>query len=192
MHPYDILMLIVLLGTTVFGAWKGMAWQIASLASVAVSCFVALRFHPVAAPYISTEEPWNRYLAMLVLYLGTSLVVWILFRVVAGMIDRVKLKEFDRQLGAMFGAVKGILLCVTITFFVVTLSSSGRDAVLSSKSGIYIARLLDKAHPVLPEGVHETLGPYLHELNRQLDPEESSEPAPLDDIEKLLDESLSV
>jgi hypothetical protein len=45
---------------------------------------------------------------------------------------------------------------------------------------------------VLPEGVHETLGPYLDEFNRQLDPTESTEPAPLDDVEKLLDESLSV
>lgn len=188
MHPYDILMLIVLLGTTVFGAWKGMAWQLASLASVAVSCFVALRFHPLVAPYIGTEEPWNRFLAMLMLYLITSLAVWILFRVVAKMIDRVKLKEFDRQLGALFGAAKGVLLCVTITFFVVTLSTAGRDAVLASKSGVYIAKLIDSAHPVMPDEVHETIGPYLHELNRKLDPNESDEPSPLDDIERLLDE----
>ena len=36
-HPYDVLMRAVLVGTTIFGAWKGMAWQLASLASVVVS-----------------------------------------------------------------------------------------------------------------------------------------------------------
>ncbi|MCA9101571.1 MAG: CvpA family protein [Pirellulales bacterium] len=195
MHPYDIFMLIVLIGTTVFGAWKGMAWQLASLASVAVSCFVALRFHSELAPRISAEAPWNRFLAMLILYIGTSIAVWLLFRIVARLIDRVKLKEFDRQLGAMFGAAKGVLLCITITFFVVTLSSAGRNAVLESKSGVYIARLIDKANPVLPDEVHQTLGPYLDELNRKLDPNESNDtdgPSPLEDVERMLDERLSV
>ena len=33
MEPYDICMIVVLVGTTVFGAWKGMAWQVASSAT---------------------------------------------------------------------------------------------------------------------------------------------------------------
>ena len=33
-QPYDFVMLAVLVGTTLFGLWKGMAWQMASLASV--------------------------------------------------------------------------------------------------------------------------------------------------------------
>ena len=49
MQYYDILMLSVVLGATVWGAWKGLAWQIASLASMVVSYYVALRFRdPVA------------------------------------------------------------------------------------------------------------------------------------------------
>ncbi len=46
METYDICMLLVLVAATVFGAYKGMAWQIASLASLVVSYFVALRFSP--------------------------------------------------------------------------------------------------------------------------------------------------
>ena len=37
-------------------------------------------------------------------------------------IDRLKLKEFDRQIGAIFGLAKGVLWCAVITFFTVTLS----------------------------------------------------------------------
>ena len=43
MQTYDMLMLVVLVGATVFGFWKGMAWQIASLASLVVSYFASLQ-----------------------------------------------------------------------------------------------------------------------------------------------------
>ena len=58
---------------------------------------------------------------MLVLYLVTAAAIWIVFHLVSSIIDRVQLKEFDRQLGAIFGLAKGILYCVVITFFAVTL-----------------------------------------------------------------------
>lgn len=176
MLPYDIVMLAVLLLTTLLGAWKGMAWQLASLASLVLSYVVAIRFGAQLAPVFGDNAPWNRFIAMLVLYMGTSIAVWMVFRLVAGLIDRIKLKEFDRQLGAVFGAAKGALLCVAITFFVVMLSSRGRAMVLESRSGYYIAILIDKATPVLPEGVHDVLGPYLEKLNEELDPDTPSAP----------------
>ncbi len=93
------------------------------------------------APYIS-DAVWAKYVAMLILYVLTSLAVWLLFRLVAGVIDRVKLQEFDRQVGGLFGLAKGILLCLVITFFAVTLSESTRQAVLRTYSGRTIAVLI--------------------------------------------------
>jgi len=168
---YDILMLIVLAGCVLFGAWKGMAWQLASLASLVLSYLVALQFADALAPMIGTEEPWNRFVAMFILYIATSAGIWLAFRIVAGIIDRVKLREFDRQLGALFGGVKGVLLCMAITFFAVTLSSSAREVVLASKSGHYIGMLLHRVHPLIPEGVHEVLHPHFEEFERKLKPD---------------------
>jgi membrane protein required for colicin V production len=169
-QPYDIVMLVVLLGTAIFGAWKGMAWQIASLASLLVSTAVALHFSTSLAPYFSAKEPWNRFLAMFVLYVVTSIAIWLVFRLVSGMIDRVKLREFDRQMGALFGLAKGVLLCVVITFFAVTLSESIRQIVLKSHSGDAIARLTRHANPLLPEDVRAVIGKYIDELDQKLDP----------------------
>ncbi|MGB1707347.1 MAG: CvpA family protein, partial [Rubripirellula sp.] len=57
---------------------------------------------------------------------------------VRGSIDRMKLKEFDRQIGALFGLAKGALYCTLITLFAVTLSGERiREAVVQSKSGNY-------------------------------------------------------
>jgi membrane protein required for colicin V production len=176
MEMYDICMLVILVGATIFGAWKGMAWQVASSASLVLSYAVALRFSGQLASRFGQQAPLNRFIAMFVLYMGTSLVIWVLFRVVAGFINRVRLREFDHQMGALFGAGKGVLLCVAITFFAVTLSAKARTAVLNSRSGYYIALLLDRADAVMPKELHEVLDPYLNKLEKELDP--AKQPSP--------------
>jgi membrane protein required for colicin V production len=178
MQIYDICMLAVLGLATVLGAWKGMAWQIASAASMVASYFVALRFSAPLAHHFGAQAPLNRFLAMAALFAGTSLVIWVAFRMVKGFIDRVRLKEFDRQMGALFGAAKGVLICVAITFFAVTLSPKARSAVLSSRSGYYIAVLLDRAEGVMPRELHQVLDPYLRKLEQELDPTRRGMPAP--------------
>jgi membrane protein required for colicin V production len=170
MQIYDVLMLLVLFAATLFGFWKGLAWQIASIASLALSYFVALRFSEQLAPTFGDSAPFNRFVAMLVIYIATALVIWTLFRFVSGMIDRVKLVSFDRQMGALVGLVKGVLFCVAITFFAVTLlPPSQKESILASRSGQYIVILLNKTDTIVPPEIHEVIGPYLHTLEERLD-----------------------
>jgi membrane protein required for colicin V production len=170
LHPYDIFVLAVLAATTLYGLWKGVAWQVASIASLVISTVVAGRYGAALAPYLSNQAPWNRFLAMLILYLATSAGIWMIFHVVARLIDRIQLKDFDRQLGAILGFAKGLLLCVVVTFFAVTLSESARRSILHSPSGYYMAKLIHKAGPLLPQEVRDLLGKYVDELDRRLDP----------------------
>src|SRR5487761_1824750 len=170
MQPYDLAMISVLAAATLLGFYQGMARQVASLAALVASYFVALRLSPMVAPHLAQPEPLNRFSAMLLIYLLTSLVIWLAFRKVSQAIERVQLKEFDRQLGGLFGAAKGVLLCVAVTFFAVTLSGKGRETVLASRSGCCIARLLEQADPVMPEQIHAVLDPYLRKLEEQLKP----------------------
>lgn len=172
MSSYDIIMILVIAATTLWGLWKGLAWQLASLTAVVASYFMAIRFSESLAPVFGNQAPLNRFAAMLAIYLATSLVVWVLFHFVKNVINRVRLQEFDRQIGAIVGFAKGILFCLVITFFVVTLMpTSGRDAVLNSSSGHYIALLLNRAEPVIPPEIHEVLDPYLNRLETELQPD---------------------
>ena len=98
MESYDIIMLVVLVGATVFGAWKGLAWQVASLASIFVSYSVALEFRDEVSQHITADPPWNVFCAMLILYLGTSLAIWIAFRLVHNFIDRHVLQLLSKLL----------------------------------------------------------------------------------------------
>ncbi len=169
MQIYDVIMLLVLAGAIAFGAWKGLAWQLASLSAIFVSYFVAYQYRHVLAARIDAPSPWNVFVSMLILYLGTSLVIWLVFRLVKGFIDKLKLKEFDRHAGALLGAGKGVLLCVLVTLFAITLLSKDQQQVIvDSRSGYYIALLLDQAHGIMPSEVHDVLHPYIHELDENL------------------------
>jgi len=171
MQTYDLLMLLVLVAATLFGFWKGMAWQLASLASLVVSYFAALRFSTQLAPTFGDHAPWNRFVAMLAIYIGTSFVIWTLFRFVSSAIDKVRLESFDRQIGALFGCAKGVLLCVAITFFAVTLLPPAQgEAIVASQSGRYIVALLDKSHSVFPPEIHQIVDPYLNRIEQRLNP----------------------
>lgn len=184
MQNYDLLMLAVLVGATIFGFWKGLAWQVASLASLVASYFMALRFADRLAPHISEHAPFNKFAAMLIIYAASSAAIWIIFRMVAGVIDQVKLKEFDRQMGALIGFAKGVLICIAITFFAVSLlGDQRRDQILASRSGRYIVQVLDKADAVAPPEIKEVIGPYIDQINARLDP--NYRPNPQQDLQDL-------
>ena len=169
MDIYDIVMLVVLVGATLFGAIKGFAWQLASLGSIVVSYIVAYRFREPLAESIRAEPPWNLFLAMLILFVGTSLVIWVGFRMISRTIDRLKLKDFDRQIGALFGLAKGALFCILITMFAVTLlGPSLREQIVQSRSGFYIAKVLDKSDLVIPPELHEVVAPYIEKFENEL------------------------
>ncbi|MBL8830137.1 MAG: CvpA family protein [Planctomycetaceae bacterium] len=177
MQPYDIFMILILVGMTVYGLRKGMVWQVAAIASLVVSYFAALKFADTIIPFLNFQPPHlNRFVAMLIVYLAASALIWIMSRGVRNALERVQLKEFDHQVGMLFGAAKGVLYCIVITFFVVTLSASGRDAVLKSRSGDYIARFLHAATPVMPPEMREVLGPHIDRLEHQLDPNQPQLP----------------
>ena len=152
---YDLVMLGILAVAAVLGYFKGMVWQLAWIAGIVASTTVAIRFSGPLAGFFGQQPPWNRLLAMLALYVATSLVVWLVFRVVSGAISAVHLSSFDHQLGLLLGLAKGVLLCIVVTFFAVTLAPGYRDQIVGSRSGRIVAELIVRADEFLE---HESFG----------------------------------
>jgi membrane protein required for colicin V production len=125
---------------------------------------------------IDAAHPWNVFLAMLILYISCSLLIWLLFRFISHLIDRIKLREFDSQIGALFGCFNGVIVCVLATLFSVTLlGAQTRESIVSSRSGYYIAVLLDKSHTLMPEEIHQVLHPFIEKLDGEMHELEPSE-----------------
>ena len=168
MQPYDILVVAILVGATVLGAVKGFAWQLASIASIVFSYLIAHRFRGSLAQSIQADAPWDSFLAMLILFVGTSLMVWTVFRMIAASIDRLKLQDFDHHVGAVFGLLKGGLYVTLMTLFAVTLSGDRtREFVVGSKSGHAIAGVLADSRSVIPPEVGDFVTPYLDRFDER-------------------------
>lgn len=160
-----LLAVAIVLTGLVFGVWKGFAWQLAGIVSLVLGFIVAVPVSTTVAPLFGAKAPLNRFVAIAVLYgatsLGTYLVAWLYRKV----LERWQLKEWDRHLGGVFGALKGWLIVLVLTFFAVTLSSQAREAVLRTHVGKYAAVTIDAIHVVFPKEVHQLLHPYIHSLD---------------------------
>ncbi len=169
MSPYDILILVVFGGAILFGLWKGLAWQIASLAAVVVSYFVALNFKQPLMNLLKIDKPYAPFLAMLIIYLVTSLGIWLAYGYIRENIKRLQLKSFDAQAGGLLGAVKGAILCMVITMFAVTLlGDNARRYVVASRSGGLIANAINQLNAVVPVELHTMLDPFVQKFNQNL------------------------
>jgi len=151
MNLFDLIVLAVLVLMTLRGGVKGMVSQIVSVGSYFVCWIVASRFAFLVAPSIPAQEPWNRVGAMFLLFVGTMIAIRFLHQRIEKSLVSMKIKEFDRQMGALLGLLKGLLLCMAITFFAVMLTEKTRQGVLESFSGKYITFLITKTGAFIPD-----------------------------------------
>ena len=177
MESYDVVMFVIVGIMILVGAWKGLAWQIAIVASIIVSFWVAISFEKSLADLLTVvDSPWNSYIAMILLYLGTSLGIWFLFACSARFIEKLELKGFDRQMGAIIGVVNGILVCCVLTIFASMCGNEKLDTSLTrSKSAPYINHVLNQIRPLIPEKYSETVNPHFDHLQEILDREPMAE-----------------
>ena len=107
---------------------------------------------------------------MFILFMGTSLLIWVVFGFVRKSIDNMQLNSFDRQAGALLGAVKGAILCTLITMFAVSLlGDSVRRSICTSQSGNYIARGLTHVGNVVPQELAKVIQPYIDDFQRKVE-----------------------
>lgn len=166
---YDVVIAVIILWATIRGAKKGIVWQLAVIASIVLCFSFAEQFSVSIAPLFNVKPPLDRWLAMLTLYIGFSFLSFGAARVLREWIEKAKFEEYDQHLGALFGFIKGIMIALVLTFFVVTLGErlpQLREQVFYSFSGRGAAIIMDRLHPVLPDELHEVLAPYIHSLDR--------------------------
>jgi len=104
---------------------------------------------------------------MLAIYVGTSLAVWLVFRVISGAINAIHLSAFDHQLGLLLGIAKGALVCVVVTFFAVTLAPAYRNQIVASRSGRLVAEIIMRADEILPPNIVEPVQPFVKQFEDQ-------------------------
>ena len=113
MTTLDWIFVAVLLGSMLLGAWRGLVYEILSLAGWVVAFVVARTWAQDMAQWLPLDG-WDmqlRYAAGFVLLLVGAVFAWGLVSWLSKqLIEAVGLRPVDRTLGALFGVLRGTLL----------------------------------------------------------------------------------
>jgi membrane protein required for colicin V production len=172
MAVYDIIVLLIIGFTVLIGYQRGLARQIASIASIVIGYMVAMSFREPLSKAIPAEAPWNKIAAMAILFLAASLLVWAIYANISTSLKNMELKGFDHQAGAIFGGLKGLLLlCIGTMFAVSLLGSRVHQSIHESKSGSFVVTTIYKLAeylPIVPAELRAYLDPQFDRFNRAM------------------------
>jgi uncharacterized membrane protein required for colicin V production len=159
MTLYDALMVGLVVAGMIWGAWRGITWQVASMASLVLGYLFA---HPLSGPLASQfpgEPVVARTLALLAVYAAVSGGVFLVDWVIRSTLRRLRFEAFDRHLGMILGGLEGAFLGLVATLFVVSLAPETRAPIFASPTGRLVGQVMDGLGPVLPGEVRQVLEP---------------------------------
>ena len=107
MTIYDAVMAALVVAGMVWGAWRGIIWQVASISSLVLGYAVAHQLSPQLAPHFPGEPVVARAEAMLAVYAAVSGGVFLAAWMVRSTLRQLKFEAFDRHLGMVMGGIEG-------------------------------------------------------------------------------------
>ncbi|MDR2762366.1 MAG: CvpA family protein [Planctomycetaceae bacterium] len=169
MTIFDVAILLILFLFAIRGFISGMISQVISVGSYIISWLVSSRFYFLLSPYIPAEIPWNNIGAMIILFIVTIIVIRFVHSAIKKFVNKFHLAKYDRVLGLTLGIVKGLLICMIITFFAAMLTEKSRQLVLESKSGKMISQLIVKVGVIIPDESCKMLKTQIELFNEQVE-----------------------
>ncbi len=117
----DVLFVLVLVLSLLAGAWRGLMRELLSLLSWLAAAYVAWRFHGLLMGPLGgvIHSPGARQAAALVLmFIAAVVVLALVSHLLVSVLKRSPLRGTDRALGAVFGAVRGVVLIAATVLLV--------------------------------------------------------------------------
>ena len=154
MAALDWVFAAILGASFLLGAWRGLVYEVLSVASWVAAFLVAQWFAPDVAGWLpmgGSAQSLRYAAAFGLVFIGVvfagGLVAWL----VKKLVEAVGLRPVDRVLGAAFGLLRGALLLMAIAI-VVNMSPMKRDGWwMESKGAAVSTAAVKQLKPVLPE-----------------------------------------
>ena len=150
----DWVLLGVLLASMLVGFWRGLVYEVLSLAGWVAAFVVAQWLAPdvvVWLPMVQGAPQSIQYaVAFAVVFVVTVFVAGFVSWLIKKLVETVGLRPVDRTLGGIFGLARGVVLLLALTV-VLQLTGVSRDAWWTSAQGsIWLERVLTGLKPMLP------------------------------------------
>jgi membrane protein required for colicin V production len=156
----DTAMAALLFVSFVWGAWRGLVYEILAIANWLFALTATSLLAPLLAQWIPALEGAG-LLAVVVRYV----VVFVVFVFVGGFvastlrrwISASGLRATDRSLGALFGLLRGIVVLLALALIVLILKLQLEPWWASSTGGPWLQSVLVLLKPVLPQAIERLI-----------------------------------
>lgn len=121
MNLIDVLFVLVLALSVLAGVWRGLMRELLSLLSWLAAAYIAWRFHGLLMGPLGgvVQSPGARQAAALLLtFIAAVVVLALLSHLLVSLLKRSPLRGTDRALGAVFGALRGVVLVAATVLLV--------------------------------------------------------------------------
>ncbi|ROR22763.1 membrane protein required for colicin V production [Comamonas sp. BIGb0124] len=162
MAALDWIALAVVVASSLVGAWRGLIFEVLSLAGW-VLAFVAAYWWAtdLAAllPMGDSSAAWRLAAAFVLIFLGVVFVVSLLASLLRKLFTAIGLRPLDRALGAVFGVARAGLLLLALAVAVRLLGLGQEDWWQSARSAAWLEQALVQLEPWMPQAFSDFLKP---------------------------------
>ena len=154
MAALDRVVVVVLVASILIGAWRGLVFEVLSLASWVLAFLIARLWGAQVGlwlPMQEMDEGLRTGAGFVVTFVAAIFALGIVIWLIGRLVQAVGLRPFDRVLGAAFGAVRGLLLLVLITL--VFLLTPMRESQIWNTSVVapYLVSAVSVLRPWMPQ-----------------------------------------
>ena len=153
MAALDWIFLAVLAASLLLGAWRGLVFELLSLAGWVVAFFAAQWFAGDVGAWLpmgQSDAAWRHVAGFALVFVGSvfacGLVAWLLKKLV----EAVGLRPADRALGALFGVLRGLVLLLALASAVIWTPAAQFQVWRQSLGARWLGQALAALAPLLP------------------------------------------
>lgn len=143
MNWLDIVLLVIIAGSVASSVQKGLTRETIGLVSVVLALILGTWFYGLAGafllPYVSSKGIAN-FVGFILVFVGVMIAGALAGALVGRLLKFSGLSFLDHLLGALFGLVRGLLICVALVMAAMAFSAEGHppDAVVRSRVAPYV------------------------------------------------------
>ncbi len=150
LNALDWCLLVVLLGSTVLGLFRGLIREVFAMASWIIA-FAVAKWFGVSLAQLLVHLLANDMVRIMAGYLGVFVLTWIVITLMGlathTLVAMTGLGFFNRLAGGLFGAARGALLCVLLVLLGGMTTLPGQPLWKTSQTVVWA---LEASHWVLP------------------------------------------
>ena len=152
----DIALLAVFGLSVLVGLWRGFVFEIVSLLGWLVAFVIANSAGPFLADFVpvASSPEVKLWIAYIVVFVVILITCTLLARMLRALVAATPLSFVDHLLGGVFGAARGVLVCVVVATLVMLSPYATSTTWKKSHGALWLGLALEGLKPVLPQSLN--------------------------------------